>query len=143
MSPTFLRILIGLFLIAHGLVHAVLAAVPLPEAGKPRTPFFPSWWRTAVDSRWPMMRLGVPAETARSNGYAMWVVQLICFVLAGLGLLGVPGLDALWGDFAVFSAIFSLMFLGFYWHPWLIIGVVIDLVILAGYIMDWPAFLFS
>jgi hypothetical protein len=143
MSPSTLRILIGLFLIAHGLVHAVLAAAPLPEAGKPRTPFFPSWWRTAVDPLWPIMRLGVPAETARSNGYAMWVVQLICFVLAGLGLLGVPGLDVLWRGFAVFSAIFSLMFLGFYWHPWLIIGMVIDLVIVAGYIMSWPAFLFS
>jgi hypothetical protein len=56
MSPTTFRILIALFLIAHGLVHAVLAAVPVPEAGKPRTPFFPTWWRSAVDPLLPILR---------------------------------------------------------------------------------------
>ena len=143
MSPTTLRILIALFLIAHGLVHYSLATVPLPAKGALRTPFFPSWWRTAVDPLWPIMRMGVPPEDARRNGWALWVMQLICFVLAGLGLLGVPGLSTLWGGLAVFGAASSLTLLGLFWHPWLVLGILIDLAILAGYILSWPPFLFT
>jgi hypothetical protein len=45
--------------------------------------------------------------------------------------------------FAVFIAASSLIFLGLYWHPRLIFGVVINLAILAGYTLNWPAFLFT
>lgn len=143
MSPSTLRILIALFLITHGLVHVSLTYVPLPAPGKPRTPFFPSWWRTAVDPQWPVMRLGIDPSSARRIGWGLWIVQLICFVLAGLGLLGVPELSILWRGFALYGAASSLIFLGLYWHPWLVIGIIIDLVILAGYILSWPAFLSS
>jgi hypothetical protein len=143
MSPTFFHILIALFLIAHGVVHAILAAVPVPAPGEPRTPFFPSWWRTAVDPLWPILRTGTDVASARRIGWGLWVVQLACFVLAGLGLMGFPGLAIMWRGLAVFGASTSLMVLALYWHPRLVLGVVINLAILAGYILSWPPFLFS
>jgi hypothetical protein len=143
MSPTTLRILIALFLIAHALVHVTLTFVPLPVPGKPRTPFFPSWWRDAVDPLWPVMRLHMEPERTVSIGWGLWIVQLICFVLAGLGLLGVPVLSVFWRGLALYGAASSMIFLVLYWHPWLVVGVIIDLAIIAGYIMSWPASLFS
>jgi hypothetical protein len=40
LSPSTLRILIAVFLIAHGLVHYSLTTVPIPASGALRTPFF-------------------------------------------------------------------------------------------------------
>ena len=143
MPPSSLRILIAIFLIAHGLVHYSLATVPVPAPGALRTPFFPAWWRTAVDPLWPILRAGINPETARTVGWVLWVVQLICFSLAGLGLLGIPGLSVVWRGLALFGAASSLFLLGLFWHPWLVVGVLIDLAIIAGYIWNWPSFLFT
>jgi hypothetical protein len=87
--------------------------------------------------------MGTDPASARRLGWGLWIVQLVCFVLSGLGLLGVPGLSVLWRVLALYGAASSLIFLGLFWHPWLVAGILIDLVILAGYILSWPASLFS
>ncbi len=89
--PTFLiRLAIGLFLIAHGLVHFILTIVPVAAPGAARTPFWPSWRREAVDPAWLASRLGLRPNGVRLFGSGLWLASLIGFVLAGLGLIGLP-----------------------------------------------------
>lgn len=143
MNTSLLRTLIAVFLIAHGLVHFSLTYVPVPKPGELRTPFWPAWWRGDTDPAWLAVKLGLSNGLVRGIGSALWVLTVIGFALAGLGLLGVPGLSQLWGAAAVLGAIASLALLVFYWHPWLVLGVVIDLAVFAGLALRWPKFLFE
>jgi hypothetical protein len=142
MSATTLRILIALILIAHGLVHVSLTTVPTPQPGAIRTPFWPGWWRDAVDSQWLASRIGLAPQTVRALGALLWLVTLAGFTLAGLGLAGLPGVNAIWQPAALVGAAASLLLLVFYWHPWLVMGAAIDLAVLAALWQHWPVSLF-
>jgi len=142
MNPNLTRILIAVFLFAHGLIHFSLTYVPTPKPGELRTPFWPAWWRTDTDPAWLAVKLGLPNSTVRGLGSALWLIALVGFSLAGLGLLGLPGLNQAWGAAAALGAAASLLLLGLYWHPWLVTAVVIDLAVLAGLWLHWPKFLF-
>ncbi len=143
MNTNLIRTLIALFLIAHGLVHFSLTYVPLPKPGEIRTPFWPSWTRTATDPAWLASKLGLSNSLVRGIGCALWVLTLVGFALAGLGLLGVPVINQFWTTSAILGSIASLLLLVFYWHPWLVMGPVIDLAVLAGIALHWPKFLFA
>jgi len=143
MNLPILHLLFALFLIAHGLIHMSLAAAPLPKPGEPHTPFWPAWWRDMVDHTWPASRLGLPLGLVRTAGWILWLIVLVAYALAGLGLMGVPGLHPLWQPLAAGASLASLLLLGFYWHPWLVMGVVIDLCLLAGVYTGWLTRLFS
>ena len=54
-------------------------------------------------------------------------LSLLGFVLAGLGLLGVAGLNAFWPVLAIAAALASLVLLVLFWNSWLVIGLLIDL----------------
>jgi hypothetical protein len=61
------------------------------------------------------------------------------FVLAGLGIFGVAGLSAIWRTVAIVSSFVSLLLLILFWHPWLPVGVLIDVAILLSIIWaKWP-----
>lgn len=142
MSTTMVRILIALFLIAHGWVHYSLTRVPVPASGALHTPYFPGWWRPDTDSSWLASRMGLSPEVVRTVGWILWMATLIGFVLAGLGLVGVPGLKMIWQATAIFGAVASLLLLTFYGHPWLVMGVLTDIAVLVGIWRHIPAVLF-
>ena len=142
MSTSTLRLLIALFLILHGLIHYSLATVPLPEPGKVHTPFWPSWWRDAVDPGWLASRVGLPSGVVRALGWLLWAAVVAVFALAGLGMIGIPVLNFAWQMMAVLGAVISLVLLALYWHPWLVMGVVINLAVLASVWQQWPIALF-
>jgi hypothetical protein len=130
-----LKILFAVLLIAHGLVHAGLAAAPIPNDPDSK----PGAFFTATARSWLLPRLGLSASSVRWIGIALVVLATLGFVLAGLGILGVPGLAAIWRTVAVVSACLSLLLLITFWHPWLVVGVLIDLVILVALLwLDWP-----
>lgn len=138
-----IRTLFALFLIAHGLITMSLATVPVPAPGALRTPYFPAWWRENVDSNWPISRLGLNPGLTRTTGWLLWLAALILFAGAGLGVLGVPLLSALWQPLAGIAAVLSLVLLVFYWHPWLVLGVVLNMGMLAGIYTGWFTSWFS
>jgi len=142
MSASTARIAIALFLIAHGFIHFSLTTVPVPAPDALRTPFWPGWWRNAIDPLWLASRVGLSDNMVRILGSMLWVTVLAGFTLAGLGLMGVPGLNSLWQSAAIFGTIASLLLLVFYWHPWLVMGVLINLVVLASIWGRWPVALF-
>ena len=143
MNPNLIRIIIAIFLIAHGWIHYSLTYVPTPKPGELRTPFWPSWQRSATDPAWLSVRLGFSNPLVRGLGSALWLLTLACFCLAGLGLLGIPGLQQTWMAAAGLGAVASLLLLVLYWHPWLFVGAAINVVVLAGLAVRWPQFLFA
>lgn len=143
MNPTILRILFVLFLLAHGWVHMSLTQVPLPQPGALRTPFMPAWWRDAVDPAWPISQLGLSSTATRMLGWVLLVLIAAIYVLAGAALLLAPTQTALWQGFCAGASVLSLILLALYWHPWLPLGVLIDLALLSAIFLRWPALPFT
>lgn len=143
MNTNLIRTLIAVFLVAHAYIHVSLTYVPLPKPGELRTPFWPSWWRDAVDPAWLASRLGLSNGMERGLGSALWLLTAAGFTLTGLGLLFFPRLSQLWGAGAILGSAASLLLLLFYFHPWLVIGAAIDLAVIAGLSLQWPKFLFA
>lgn len=137
-----IRILIAVFLIAHAWIHASLSWVPVPQPGQLRTPFFPSWRRADVDPRWPINKIGLPADAVRTIGWVLWVLVVATGVVSALGLAGLPLLSSLWMPAAALSALLSILLIAAYWHPWLPVGILIDLLILASLTFHIPASLY-
>jgi len=125
-----MQAIFGVFLIAHGLIHAILAASPRPDIpdAKPMT----FWTRP---SPWIP---GLRESVARPLAMILWIASTLLFVGAGLGLLGIPGLREIWLALTVAGAITSLLLLLLFWHRWLIIGVLINVgLILALVVFNW------
>jgi len=130
-----LKIGLGIFLIAHGLVHSILAVAPNPGDADAK----PGAFFTAVERSWLLPQLGLDATAIRWIGIILVAAATTGFVLAGLGVLGVPGLSAIWRTAAVVSSCVSLLLLILFWHPWLIIGVLIDIAVLITLLWaKWP-----
>ena len=123
-----LKIALAIFLIAHGLVHAGLAAAPNPvdQDAKPGA-FFTSPGRS-----WLLPRIGLNPAAVQWIGIILVALATLGFVLAGLGVFGISGLTTIWRTVAVFSSCVSLLLLVLFWHPWLIVGVLIDIGILVA-----------
>jgi hypothetical protein len=120
-----MKLLFGLFLIAHGLLHLSYLA---PKPDDPSYPFdFSKGWLANV--------LG---EAAKPIGTILAIITATCFVLAGLGVFGFPGLESIWQQLAIGGAAASTVLLGFFWHPWLAAGMLINVVLLYGLIeQNW------
>ena len=131
-----LKTILSIFIIAHGLVHGILAAAPDPAdpTAKPGT-FF-----TAVERSWLLPQLGLNAVTIHRIGIVLVVLSTLGFVLAGLGIWGVAGLSSIWRAIAIVSASISLLLLVLFWHSWLPIGVMIDIATLVALLWaKWPS----
>jgi hypothetical protein len=122
------KILFALFLIAHGLVHAGLAAAPIPNDPESK----PGAFFTATSRSWLLPQLGLNATAVQWIGIILVALSTLGFVLAGLGVLGVPGLTLVWRTVAVVSSCLSLLLLILFWHPWIVVGVLIDVGILIA-----------
>ena len=103
--------LIGGFLIVHGLLH----------------------WRFDLSHSWLLTGAGlVGSQPIRSLSALLWMFATIGFAVTGLGVLGFPILHETWRTLAIISASFSLVLLVLAWHPWVMLGVLIDIGILVA-----------
>ena len=127
--------ILAIFFIAHGLVHAGLAAAPIPNDPNPK----PGDFFTAAVRSWLLPKLGFQVAAIRWVGIGLVVLATIAFISTGLGIFGVQGLNSIWRTTAVAGAGGSLLLLLVFWHPWLIVGVTLDIVILISLLwLDWP-----
>ncbi len=130
-----MRTALALFIIAHGMVHAGLAAAPNPADPTAS----PGAFFTSAARSWLLPKLGLTDSTILWIGIALVVLSTLGFILTGMGILGVVGLSAIWRTLAMLSAPVSLLLLTLFWHRWLPVGVLIDLVVLVGIWAGWPA----
>ena len=114
-----LRIVVGMLLIAHGLVHLLYLA--------PDTPF-------SLEKSWI-----VPEGSRRPVAYLFMGATILAFILVALALWGVPGLSTVWPVVTMVGAGLSLVLLAAFWNTQLVFGIAIDLALLAAAIIrpDW------
>jgi hypothetical protein len=115
-----IRIVAGLLLIAHGLVHLLYVT---PEAGDARYPF-------TLRESWL-----VPEGLRRRVAIVLIAATIVFFVLLGLAVWGVPGLSGAWPALAIIAAASSLALLIAFWDVRLSIGVAIDVALIAVAVM--------
>ncbi len=121
------RVVVGLFLIGHGLAHAGLAAAPIPKdsTSRPRA-FFGMAFRS-----WLLPKLGLPPLAAQIIGHGQASLAALGVVLAGLAAAGTAGLTGSFAPLTLAAASLSLALFVLFWHPPLVLGALIDLVLLA------------
>jgi hypothetical protein len=117
------RLAIAAFLLAHGAIHVgFISPRPPVTAGGPPWPF-------DVSRSWILGPLGMDAETSRVLAIALIAVILGGFALAGLAAIGIAP-AGLWPIAVTIGSIASIAVLAVFFHPWLLLGVVIDVVLL-------------
>jgi len=125
------RLLLTGFLLAHALIHSgFISPAPRATAGGPAWPF-------ALDRSWILSPLGLAPDIARMLGIGFVALTIAGFAVAALVALGiVPA--ALWTPSIAVGAVASMAVLVLFFHPWLVIGVAIDLGLLwAVLVAHW------
>lgn len=119
-----MRIVFGLFLLAHGLIHAsYLSPAPPPNPGAPEWPF-------SMARSWLVTGVGVDVAVVRTMGTLLVIIVVIGFALSGLAWLGVVVPAEWWPGLVIGSAFASVVLLVAFFHPWIVLGFVIDAVLL-------------
>jgi len=117
------RLLLAGVLLAHAAIHAGFVSKRPPE--KPGAPP----WPFDLGRSWLLSRLGVPAGTVRLVGVALVAATIGGYALAALATLGILPAGA-WGATVAVGSIASLALLLICFHPWLVVGIAIDLLLL-------------
>jgi hypothetical protein len=116
------RFVFPAFLVAHGLVHVAVWAMPKPAEGK-EPPFDPahSWL------------LG----NARTLVISLAVASAALFVVAALGLFGHADW---WRTVAVVASGVSIVLMTLFFNPWLVAGWGLNAGLIAGIVwFAWPS----
>jgi hypothetical protein len=117
------RLLLAAFLLAHAAIHAgFVSPRPPATAGSPAWPF-------ELGRSWILGPLGLDSGFGRTLGLALVALTLGGFALAALAALGLlPA--GLWPVAVTIGALASIAVLAVFFHPWLVLGVAIDLALL-------------
>lgn len=107
-----LRIVAGILLIAHGLVHLLYLVDDVTEF--------------RLDNSWV-----VPQDASRPVGVALMAATIVASMLLGLAVWGVPWLSALWPALATAAALTSLVLLATFWDNRLVFGVAINIALIV------------
>lgn len=102
-----LRLVAGVLLVAHGLVHLLFIA---PDADDPSHAF-------SLDSSWLL-----PDAARRPVAYVLMAAVVAAFGASALALWGVSGLSAAWPWITIVAAGLSLVLLIVFWDARLLIG---------------------
>ena len=128
-----IRLVIAGLLLAHALIHVAFLAPPPPAtAGGPSWPF-------ATDGSWVASRLGISAEAMRVLALALVGLTIAAFALAALVAIGVAQ-TVLWVPALTLGCAASIVLLVACFHPWLALGIAIDVALLwAALVAGWVA----
>jgi len=115
--------LFALFLAAHALIHASFVAPRPPvSAGGPEWPF-------DLAHSWMLSPLGLDGDASRLLGIALIGFTIIGFGVAALSTVGAFG-EGVFAAGIVAGSVASILLLALFFHPWLVLGIGIDVVIL-------------
>jgi hypothetical protein len=125
----FTRLLIVASLMAHAAIHAAyITPRPPATAAGPEWPF-------DLGKSWILTPLGVEPGTARVLGLALVAATFGGFALAALATIGLLQ-TGLWTAGIAMGSGASLVLLGLFFHPWLVLGVAIDAVLLWAVLVE-------
>ena len=106
------RVAVGGLLLAHGLVHLLYLADDVSEFSMDRS------WLVSGAARRPV-------------ALALLAATIAAFALLALVVWGLPGLSGAWPGLMAAGCLLSMALLILFWSPWLIVGLAIDIGLLA------------
>jgi len=113
-----IKVLVGLFLIAHGLVHALYFVPPEPD------------YPMTAGKSWLVTRVGLSLSVVKPIVVALVVVAMIGFILLALSHWGLLVPASWFKALAVISAVASLLLIALTWDKWFVFAVLINVGIL-------------
>ena len=120
-------LLVGAFLIVHGLLHPGVWTAPQQSGtGAPFTPGH-SWVLTAARVR--------PAPAWAAALVLAWYTAVV-YAVAGAGVLAGAGW---WPTAALVAASSGLVLKAVWFDPWLSVGVLLDVGVITAVACSWPA----
>lgn len=116
------------FLAVHGLLHlAVWLPKPAPEPGKP-PPFEPDHSAVLTEAH---------VEQATVHRLAIWLAATAAFLYVVAAVAVAVGTS--WAvPLAVLAAVVGLAIKLLFFHPWLSIGIALDVLVLTSALVEWP-----
>jgi hypothetical protein len=125
------RLVLGAFLLAHGAIHlGFVSPRPPATADGPAWPF-------DLGRSWILGHLGLDGELARVLGMALIAVTIGGFALAALVAIGIAP-AGIWPAAVAIGAVGSVAVLALFFHPWLVLGLAIDVALLwAVLVASW------
>jgi MFS family permease len=129
----FLRILIGVLLLLHGVIHCILAASPNPGSAEPVAATFFSEWAS------PWLRGMLSGRALQTVAIVLAVMAGVGFIAAGLAMFGILLPHDWWRALAIGSSVVSLVLCVLFWNVYLVVGpvVAIGTIVAVGFI-QWP-----
>lgn len=125
-----MKLLLGILIFAHGLVHIPMPLIPGTD-GRLGT------WLMDPGRVWIVRTLGVTEAAMRQVGTTLMILATVAFLIAGLAYFGWIVPAGWWRPAAITAAAVSLTFLGLFWHPWLWVGAALDVAIALAAILRW------
>jgi hypothetical protein len=124
---------VGIVLVAHGLITMMIGfgTISNPSSAAMPAPSWLGWWPGTLGRSWAFDALSLGSGTATIGGL-LWLVAGLALVGAGLGWLGVSALSDQWQTLALVGAVLGLAALALYFHPFYVVAIVIDVVILVS-----------
>ena len=113
------RVLIGMFLVMHGLAHSTAGALATEAADS---------WLLRPLGEWPQRWLAT----------VLWCVAMVGFAAAGFGVLGLAGLRRHARKLALAAGIASLLLLALWLPPTAPAGAILDVAVLAALLLPDP-----
>ncbi len=128
-----MKIALAILLIAHGLVHAILAVARSSAPGGETRHFFHRGGTQLAPASFRDERFSRAVDWNEFSG----------FVYPGFyphrpWYFWRDRVDLVWRAAAVISACVSLLLLILFWHPWLPVGILINLGIIVVLLANWP-----
>lgn len=137
-----MKILIGIFLILHGLIVAGQSAGSFGSAipSGVQNPSFMNWWPLNMGRSWLFAWLSLDKTLAVYRiGGLLWLVGGLALIAAGLAIWGFVVPMDWWRELAIGGAAISLFMLALYFHPLTIIGTASSLAVLIALLWaKWP-----
>ena len=123
---------LGGFLVVHGLITTMIGVVGVasPRAPALAMPSWLSWWPGPFGRSWLFEALNLGSGVAVAGGL-LWLAAGIALVIGGLGWIGVPALTDLKVPLLVTGASLGLVALVLYFHPFYLIGLLINLAVIV------------
>jgi hypothetical protein len=106
------RVVAGVLLLAHGLVHLLYLAPGVPEF--------------SIDQSWLLA-----ASARRPVALALMAATVAGFALVALAVWGVPVLSDIWPALTIGACLLSMALLAAFWDTTLVIGIGIDIALLV------------
>ena len=116
------------FLAVHGLLHlAVWLPKPAPEPGKP-PPFEPDHSAVLTEAH---------VEQTTVHRLAVWLAATAAFLYVVAAIAVAVGTS--WAvPLAVLAGVVGLAIKLLFFHPWLLIGIGLDVLVLTSALVEWP-----